>query len=261
MKEQTLQKKSGNALSDAQIIRRQIFIMLGIFGVLGGLYGIWMWGEDSGWGNAERAVKMKMEKANQAFINRDLERAVSIYESVVEKYPKNSQLSQALTQLGTAYEEKGDIPKAVQAYNRLLKGLEGLPKKDLCAYTLLQVGKLTRQQGDTQGALKAFTQVRNDHPGTDWAGEALSEIGKVWQEQHDYARATAIYKQLIKEMPAGFLAAEAQSSIGACLEAQGKDKDAMRAYQVVLDKYPSAVWDQAKARIDYLKQKRLEKKS
>ena len=62
-------------------------------------------------------------------------------------------------------------------------------------------------------------------------------------------------------MPAGFLAAEAQSSIGACLEAQGKDKDAMRAYQVVLDKYPSAVWDQAKARIDYLKQKRLEKKS
>jgi tetratricopeptide (TPR) repeat protein len=261
VKEQAIQKKNGDTLSDAQIIRRQIFVILGVAGVLGGLYGMWMWGEDSGWGNPERAVKMKMEKANQAFINRDLDKAVKIYENVVEKYPKNSQVSQALTQLGAAYEEKGDIPKAVQSYNRLLQGLEGQPKKDLRAYTLLQVGKLNRQQGDLQGALKIFAQVRTDHPGTDWAGEALSETGKAWQEQRDYAKATATYKQLIKEMPAGFLAAEAQSSIGACLEAQGKDKDAIRAYQVVLDKYPSAVWDQAKARIDYLKQKHLEKKS
>src|SRR6266704_2827016 len=109
-------------------------MVLGILGLFGALYGMWMWGEDSGWGNEERAVKMKMEKANQAFINRDLDRAVEIYEKVAEKYPKNSQLSQALTQLGTAYEEKGEIPKAVQAYKRLLQELEGQPKKDLRAY-------------------------------------------------------------------------------------------------------------------------------
>lgn len=261
MKESMSQKKSQPELSASRIIRRQIITVLGILALLGGLYGIWAWGEDSGWGNPDRAVKMKMEKANQAFINRDLDRAVMIYESVVEKYPKNSQMSQALTQLGTAYEEKGEGPKAIQAYERLLKELEGLPKKDLRAYTLLQVGKLSSQQGNFEGALKTFEQVRSEHAGTDWAGEALSEIGKVWQGKHDYAMAMKAYQQLIKEMPAGFLAAEAQSAIGSCYESQGKDKDAIRAYQVVLDKYPSAVWDQAKARIDYLKQKRLEKKN
>jgi tetratricopeptide (TPR) repeat protein len=262
VKEQGRPKKEKPAtLSDAEVIRRQIFVILAILAVLGGLYGIYWWGEDTGWGNPQRAISMKMAKANQAFINRDLETAISIYERIIRKYPKDDpQVNQALTQLGSAYEEQGDIPKALDAYKRLLSDLEGLPKKDLRAYTLLQVGKLTRQQGDLQGALKTFEMVRTDHPGTDWAGEALSEIGKAWQDEHDYKKATAAYKELIKEMPAGFLAAEAQADIGACLEAQGKDKEAVKAYQVVLDKYPSAVWDQAKARIDYLKKKSLEKK-
>jgi TolA-binding protein len=79
-------------------------------------------------------------------------------------------------------------------------------------------------------------------------------------DEKDYARAMKSFGALIKEMPAGFLAAEAQSSIGECLEAQEKFKEAIRAYQVVLDKYPSAVWDQAKSRIELLK-KRLEKKA
>ncbi len=245
---------------DAAIIRKQIFIVLGIGLALAGGYGVWTWGENSGWGNPERAVKVKMDGANQAFIDRDLDKAAKLYAQVVDRYPGNSQRSQALTQLGTVYEEKGDLPKAVATYNVLLKELEGQPKKDLRAYTLLQVGKLTGQQGDFPSALKIFEQVRVDHPGTDWAGEALSEIGKGWQGERDYAKAIASYRALIKEMPAGFLAAEAQAAIGACLEAQGKDRDAIRAYQTVLDKYPSAVWDQAKARIDYLK-KRLEKNS
>ncbi len=250
--------ETGRSAGDAAIIRKQIFVIFSILAVAGAGYGVWFWGENNGWGNPERAVKIKMDRANQAFIDRDLDGAVKLYEAVIDRYPENAQKSQAMTQLGTAYEEKGELAKAVATYQRLLKELEGQPKKDLRAYTLLQVAKLTGQQGDFKTALSLFEQVRKDHPGTDWAGEALSEIGKDWQEQHDYPKAIATYNALIKEMPAGFLAAEAQASIGACLEAEGKDHEAIRAYQVVLDKYPSAVWDQAKSRIDVLK-KRLEK--
>jgi TolA-binding protein len=247
------------ALSDAQIIRRQILIVFGILAVLGGLYGAWLWGEDTGWGNADRAVKMKLDKANAAFVNRDLDGAISIYERLVAKYPTHPMVSQALTQLGTAYEEKGQLDKAAATYQTLLQGL-GDDKSDLKAYTMLQIGKLMRQEANFNGAIQQFAAVRAYKPGSDWAGEALSETGGAWQDQKDYPKAMAAYRQLIKEMPAGFLAAEAQSAIGECYEDQDKIKDAIKAYQVVLDKYPSAVWDQAKARIDILKKKQLEKK-
>ena len=58
----------------------------------------------------------------------------------------------------------------------------------------------------------------------------------------------------MKDVPGGFLAAEAQTSIGACYEAESNTKAALKAYQLVLDKYPSAVWDAAKARVEALKQ-------
>ena len=243
--------------TDGEIIRRQIIIVASILGFLGLCYGAWLWGEDTGWGNADRAVKMKLDKANAAFVARDLDGAIAIYDRVVRKYPKHAMVTQALTQLATAYEEKGSLDKAAETY-QLLLGQLGEEKGDLKAYTMLQIGKLLRQQGSFDAAIKQFEQVRSYKPGSDWAGEALSETGKAWQDQKKYPEAMAAYKQLIKEMPAGFLAAEAQSSIGECYEAQDKIKDAIKAYQVVLEKYPSAVWDQAKARIDLLK-KRLEK--
>lgn len=247
-----------STLSDSQIIRRQIMIIVGILAVLGALYGAWLWGEDSGWGNTERAVKIKLDKANAAFVSRDLDRAIAIYARVVKKYPRHALVSQALTQLATAYEEKGQLDKAAATYELLLAELSE-EKSDLRAYIMLQIGKLKRQQGDFTAAIAQFESVRKYKPGSDWAGEALSETGRAWQDQKNYPRAMEAYQKLIKEMPAGFLAAEAQSSIGECLEAQEKFKEAIRAYQVVLDKYPSAVWDQAKARIELLK-KRLEKK-
>jgi tetratricopeptide (TPR) repeat protein len=244
--------------SDAQIIRRQIFIVGGILLSLGLVYLLWLWGEDTGWGNADRAVKLKLDKANQAFVNRDLDQAVAIYEKIVTKYPVHPLAGQALTQLATAYEEMGKLDQAASAYEKLL-AQTGEEKADLRAYTMLQIGKLYRQQGNFAKALEQLEAVRKYRPGSDWAGEALSEIGRSWQDQKDYDKAVASYKQLIKEMPAGFLAAEAQSAIGECMEAKGMKREAIRAYQVVLDKYPSAVWDQAKARIDFLK-KSFEKK-
>ena len=257
-KETSSKSGRGAEPSDAQIIRRQLVIVAAVLAILGALYGAWLWGEDSGWGNAERAVKTKLDKANAAFVARDLDGAIAIYARVADKYPKHPLVSQALTQLATAYEEKGQLDKAAATYQRLLAEL-GPEKSDLRAYTMLQIGKLLRQQGSFDAAIAQFEAVRKYKPGSDWAGEALSETGKAWQDQKNYPQAMQAYRALIKEMPAGFLAAEAQSAIGECYEAQDKIKDAVKAYQVVLDKYPSAVWDQAKARIDALK-KRLEKK-
>jgi len=235
-------------------VRRQVKITLFVFAVLAAAYGVWRWGEDTGWGNADRAVKMKLDAASQAFLNRDLNGAVAIYERLLKKYPQHAQASQALTQLASAYEELGLWSQAEGAYGRLMLELEkDASKKDLRAYTLLQVAKIKDKQGQASEAARLYQRVRDEHPKTDWAGEALSGLGELRMGQRDFKAAMQVYRQLIKEMPGGFLAAEAQSQIGACFEAQNKLAEAVAAYQVVIDRYPSAVWDNAKARIEALK--------
>jgi tetratricopeptide (TPR) repeat protein len=220
---------------------------------LGGFFLV-QWGQESGWGNPDVAVKSRFAKGEAAFVAGRFDVAAAQYEAVVNRYPKHSQVNQALTQLASAYQGLGQLENALAALNKLVANLEAAGERaDLHAYTLLQIGKLEKDRMDYGAALETLERVRKEHPKTDWSGEALNSIAEVQQAQKRYAEARASYGQLIRELPGGFLAAEAQSGIGECYEAEGQPRQALRAYQVVLDKYPSAVWESAKLRIDALK--------
>lgn len=253
-----METRNASAANEARIIRTQLLWILAVLVFIGLGWAGWWWGQDTGWGNPERAVAGKMARGEKAFIAGRLEEAADLYQSVVDRYPKSGQLPQALTQLATVYQQLGRLKDALDVLNRLIVAIDGQSDKaDLHAYTLLQVGKVRKDMGDYPGALDAYQTVRTRHPKTDWSGEAQSGIGEVMEAQGKYKDARQAYEVLVKEMPGGFLAAEAQTSIGSCYEQEKNPKAALKAYQTVLDKYPSVVWDTAKARVDALK-KQLE---
>jgi tetratricopeptide (TPR) repeat protein len=244
----------GRSAEDRRSIRRQLTWMAGLVGLAVAVFLIVRWGQDSGWGNPDRAVKARFAKGEAAFVSGRFDVAAVQYEAVVKRYPKHPQVNQALTQLASAYQGLGHLDEALDALRQLVANLEAAnDRSDLHAYTLLQIGKLQKDRMDYPAALGALERVRAEHPKTDWSGEALNTIAQVHQSQKRYEEARKAFGQLIKELPGGFLAAEAQAGIGECFEAEGQLKKALQSYQVVLDKYPSAVWETAKARIDALK--------
>ena len=239
---------------DAAIIRKQLLWTLAVLLVVAGAWGIWSWGQDTGWGNPDRAVAGKMDLGEKDFVAGRLEDAAVQYRRIVDRYPKHPLVTQAQTQLATALQQLGRQQAALAVLQQLSASLENQPDKaDLQAYTMLQIGKVKKDLGDDDGALQAYADVRTKHPGTDWSGEAQSGIGDVLVAQGKYKEARDAYGVLVKELPGGFLAAEAQTAIGGCFEQEKNPKAALKAYQLVLDKYPSAVWDTAKARVDALK--------
>lgn len=236
------------------ILRRQVIILVIIVAAAALAWGIYSFGQDRGWGNPDRAIRTKLDQAQQAFVERRLDKAVSLYKTILERYPNHELATQALTSLATAYEEAGRLDEAIQAYRQLLMRLGGESSKaDLRAFTSLQVAKLQEQSNDYAQALLGYQAVCRDFPGSDWAGEALQGQGKVYQDQGKLPQAIEAYGQVIKALPKGFLAAEAQSSIGECYESMSQTAKAIQAYQKVIDNYPSAVWDQAQGRIEALK--------
>ncbi len=57
-------------------------------------------------------------------------------------------------------------------------------------------------------------------------------------QKKDYKRAIAEFRRLIKNYSDAYEAAESQFYIGKCYEGLGKDYEAYKAYQLVIDKYP-----------------------
>jgi tetratricopeptide (TPR) repeat protein len=244
----------GRSIEDRRSIRRQLTWMAALVGLFVAAFFVLRWGQDSGWGDPDRAVKARFAKGEAAFVAGRFDLAAVQYEAVVKRYPKHPLVNQALTQLASAYQGLGQLDPALEALNKLVANLEASgDRSDLHAYTLLQIGKLQKDRMDYGAALIALNRVRVEHPKTDWSGEALNTIAQVHQLQKRYEEARKAFGQLIKELPGGFLAAEAQAGIGECYEAEGQLRKALQSYQVVLDKYPSAVWETAKARIDALK--------
>jgi tetratricopeptide (TPR) repeat protein len=244
----------GRSVEDRRSIQRQLSWMAALIGLCVATFFVVRWGQDSGWGNPDRAVKARFTKGEAAFVAGRFDLAAAQYEAVVKRYPKHPQVNQALTQLASAYQGMGQLDPALDALQQLVSHLEAAnDRSDLHAYTLLQIGKLQKDRMDYPAALAALERVRTEHPKTDWSGEALNTIAQVHQAQKRYEEARKAFAQLIKELPGGFLAAEAQAGIGECFEAEGQLHKALQSYQVVLDKYPSAVWETAKARIDALK--------
>ena len=248
-----LRKSAPKGGDDAAVIRRQMVWIGGVLAVAVLGYGLWLWGQDNGWGNPDRAVAHHLEQGEAAFVAGRLDEAVGHYKRVVDRYPEHPQALQARTQLATAYQQEGRLTDALAVLQELAGHLKGGDKPDLHAYTLLQIGQVKASLVDYPGAMEAYQSVIQGYPKTDWAGEAQSGIGQIFQAQRQYPKARDAYLTLVKQVPGGFLAAEAQTSIGACFEAESNTKAALKAYQLVLDKYPSAVWDTAKARVDALK--------
>lgn len=261
MKKETLTREKPAArpaaVEDSSAVIRRQLIILGLLFALGLVgYAVYRWGTDIGWGNPDRAVKNKMDFAQQALVERRLPDTIRLYSQVIERYPNHPTATQAQMGLASAYEDSSQPGKAVEIYQQLLAKLAKDPaKSDLRAFTLLQIAKLHAVQGDHEQALKEFAQVRAGYPGSDWAGEALEGTGKSYQARKEYDRAIESYRLLIKEFSKGFLAAAAQSAIGECYEAQEKFSLAFKAYQAVLDGYPSAVWDDARAKMESLQKK------
>ena len=249
------------APSDAGVIRRQILWIVAIL-ILGGfVWGVWWWGQDTGWGNADRAISTKMEQGEKDFVAGRMDAAALQYRRIVDRYPQHPRAAQAMTQLSSVLQQLGRKQEALVVLQQLYATLEGQPGHgDLQAYTLLQIADVKKDLGDFPGALQAYSDVKIGHPKTDWAGEAQSGTGDVLQAQGKYKEAREAYGVLVKELPGGFLAAEAQTSIGQCYEHEKDPAAALKAYRLVLAKYPSAVWDTAKARVDVL-EKQLENDS
>ena len=147
-------------------------------------------------------------------------------------------------------EKKGDIGGAVAGYK---KTVHRFPKSTVASSAQFKVGELLEKKGDLDGAASGYEKLIHDYPhsadfnaslegefriGTAYLeGERQKVFGVKTLPSRD--RAIAIYKIIVANAPYSHQAPLAQFNIGQAYQRQSDYKDAIIAYQVVVDKYPT----------------------
>ena len=147
-------------------------------------------------------------------------------------------------------EKKGDLGNAIAGYR---KTVHRFPKSTVASSAQFKVGELSEKRGDLDGASSAYEKLIKDYPHSADFNTALEgefRIGTAYLEGYKQKilgvstlpsrdRAIAIYKIIVNNAPFSRYAPLAQFNIGQAYQRQNNLKDAISAYQVVVDKYPT----------------------
>ncbi len=101
------------------------------------------------------------------------DQAISQYEKALADFGGDSSLTNViLNGLGSAYQQKGEYPKAIEQYKQIVEG-PGSMLKDAALFNL---GKLYGQIGNPEESKKAYQQLYDDFPNSMYADIVREKI-------------------------------------------------------------------------------------
>jgi len=102
---------------------------------------------------------------------------------------------------------------------------------------------------DFSSAVTAYQKVIDLEPKGDWAVEARYRQAQSYQQLHLYEKALTAYEEIIQNHPDFYALGDVYLAAGDCYLSLGREKDAVRNFEIVRDKFP-VMRDVAVQRID-----------
>lgn len=179
----------------------------------------WVWSPDLGkWVNPKKSAKDTPEDqlawAMDAYNKKDWDRAIDEFEKVPAVFPTSRLAAEGVYFAGLCYEEKKDLAKAADAYQKLI---DKYPYSDRIKDAIGREFVIADQFA---------------------SGGKVKVLG-VPALPGQY-KAIEVYKHIVKNAPFGTFGDQAQYKIGEVYKAIGELEEAQKAYQAVVDEYPNS---------------------
>ncbi len=138
----------------------------------------------------------------------DLPQAVASFQAVADKADSKAAKASALTQIADAYQEAGQMDKAIEVYDKILKEMPDTPYADHVQYRL-GVALLKTDRFDQ--AIIAFEVFKANYPRSRYLAEMQYYLGVAYFKKRDWAAAAEVLTAALKAVdPASEFGAEAR---------------------------------------------------
>ena len=186
-------------------------------------------------------------------------KALSTYKKVAKNYPNSTAAPEALYARAHMLDQQGDLVKAFDAYQELIKGYQGshrystaLARQEYVAYAaangVIKNNFLGMKTNIAPSEVeKMLTDVRDNAPKASSAPKAQFTIGKVWQKSGNAEKSIAAFRRISSDYPESKYAPEALYQIGEILILKTKKGNKNKAnydnatniYNELIQRYPS----------------------
>ena|GEM_PF-737252 len=195
----------------------------------------------SGTGIEDNRKKESQYLLARCWLNlQEYSKAIENLESLKQFKAEDSLLEKISFDLGLAYSRKGDKEKAIlefqefiekypqselikSAYFELGKGLYDLKKYKLALSELEKtstdealylIGKASKELGDQEGEIRAFEELREKYPRSNFSQEAYFKIGNYYYSQKRYKEAIEEFNKIVQFFPQSPLLSESNYWLG-----------------------------------------------
>ena len=179
----------------------------------------WIWSPDLGkWINPRKAAKdtpdQQYEWAMQFYQQKNWDRAIDEFSKLPEVFPNSRLAAEGVYFVGQSQEQKGDIAKAADAYQKLV---DKYPYSDRIKDAIKREFEIAGRFGN---------------------GEKIKVAGIPTFSGRD--KAIELYMHIVKNAPYGTYGDQAQFQIGEVHKSIGDYDEALKAYRAVIDDYPNS---------------------
>lgn len=204
------------------------------------------------------AGEQLFQEAKQADNSGDQGKALKLYGQTADRYPQAPSSAQARLREAQLLEQKGEVLKAFDSYQKLL---EGYQSSGLYTTALNRQAALAQSAADgevktsflglksglaTDRVVKMLGQVRDNAPRSATASKAQFTIGALYQSRKQEKEAIAAYRKLVSDYHDSREAPEGQFRIGKVFvesaergnQNQATIAQAREAFQDYLNQYP-----------------------
>lgn len=199
--------------------RYLIFTLIGVLLLASPAQAYWIWSPDLGkWINPKQSAKDTPEQqfdwAIQFYNQKEYDRAIEEFEKLIGVYPTSRLAAESVYYSGLCWEAKQDLAKAADSYQKLISSY---PYSDRI-----------------KEAVKREFEIANLFA----KGEKVKVLGMPALPGQE--KAMELYNHIIKNAPFGSYGDQAQFKIAELYKAQGEFDEARKAFQAVIDEYPTS---------------------
>jgi TolA-binding protein len=178
---------------------------------------------------------------NAAAITERAERtqqAIDLYETLIKKYPKSPQSTEAHFVLGALYESQTDFARAADYFEKMAS----FPDVPQMADSLYNAGAIRTALQQNDKAIEIFSVYIKKFPDREDTGDVILKIAELYEKKGDWKKALSTYDDYVKKYSKtkSELTVDAYVRKGKAIQKQGSKsarKDATAQFELALGAY------------------------
>lgn len=161
-----------------------------------------------------------------------------VFEGIINKSDDQFLKASLLFQLGSSYEEAGDLVKAKESYGKILKLYSDSAYAD---YAQFQIGVLQLKAQELDQAIDSFKLILKNYPQSKLLPDAVYSLGVAYFGKNDFLKSIELFSRFQNEFKDSLLSSQAFYMQGVSFLSLGKINDALNVFKAWVKNYSQDV--------------------